>query len=152
MEDVRCICGGSKAILSKLLSVDTLLCGGGGDGREDRGAAFQNFLRDVNSILNPTATEAATMPPSAATVSVTESDCETVSCYDDSDCGPDCFCPQLRDPYPLCRKKPTPKPSRCTVSCGGYCGGDNYRQCGENCKCYGAYYIFVYYSTFYSIL
>ena len=26
MEDVRCICGGSKAILSKLLSVDTLLC------------------------------------------------------------------------------------------------------------------------------
>ena len=26
MEDVLCICGGSKAILSKLLSVDTLLC------------------------------------------------------------------------------------------------------------------------------
>ena len=38
---MHCICGGSKAILSKLLSVDTLLCGrggaaaSGGEGGED---------------------------------------------------------------------------------------------------------------------
>ena len=48
---MRCICDGSRAILSSLLTVDTLLCGGGGAGREGRGVAFLNFLRDVNDIL-----------------------------------------------------------------------------------------------------
>ena len=53
---MRCICGGSKFLLSSLLTVDTLLCGGGGAGREGRGVAFLNFLRDVNDILYPTTT------------------------------------------------------------------------------------------------
>ena len=74
MEDVRCICGGSKAILSKLLSVDTLLCGGGGRGRQGRGVAFLNFLRDVNDILYPTTTTTitTTIPTTTTTASVEE--------------------------------------------------------------------------------
>ena len=69
MEDTSCICGGSKFILSSLLTVDTLLCGGGGAGREGRGVAFLNFLRDVNDILYPTTTTAT---PTTTTASVEE--------------------------------------------------------------------------------
>ena len=60
MEDTRCICGGSKAILSKLITVEILLCGGGGAAREGRGVAPFNFLRDVNDILYPTTIKTTT--------------------------------------------------------------------------------------------
>ena len=126
---MRYICGGSKAILCKLLTVETLLCGGAARG--GRRVALPNFLRDVNNILNPTAI--TIMPSPTAVVSPSESECGTaILCWADSDCGPDCYCPQnLR--YRYCRKR-TPKPTTCTVSCGGFCG-DGYRPCGENCDC-----------------
>ena len=83
---MRCICGGSQTILSKL--VDTLLCGGGGAGREGRGVAFLNFLRDVNDILYPTTTttssitttaSAEKLQQEAATLAQNEASVETVS-------------------------------------------------------------------------
>ena len=63
---MRCICGGSKATLSSLLTVDTLLCGGGGAGREGRAVAFLNFLRDVNDILYPTTTTTSSITTTAS--------------------------------------------------------------------------------------
>ena len=71
MEDTRCICGGSKAILSKLITVEILLCGGGGAAREGRGVALFNFLRDVNDILYPTTIKTTTTTTST-TASVEE--------------------------------------------------------------------------------
>ena len=88
LEDMHCICGGSKAILSKLLSVDTLLCGGGGSGRQGRGVAFLNFLRDVNDILYPTTTTTTSttttasveeLQQEAATLAQNEASMEAVS-------------------------------------------------------------------------
>ena len=69
---MRCICGGSKAIISKLITADTLLCGGGGAGREGRGVAFLNFLRDVNDILYPTTTTATPTSSTTAAASAEE--------------------------------------------------------------------------------
>ena len=87
---MRCICGGSKATLSSLLTVDTLLCGGGGAGREGRAVAFLNFLRDVNDILYPTTTTTTTtsttttasveeLQQEAATLAQNEASVEAVS-------------------------------------------------------------------------
>ena len=76
---MQCICGGSRAILSSLLTVDTLLCGGGGAGREGRGVAFLNFLRDVNDILYPTTTTTSSTTTTTASVEELQQEAATLA-------------------------------------------------------------------------
>ena len=73
MEDVLCICGGSKAILSKLLSVVTLLCGRGVAAGEGKGV-HPDLVASVSSTTTNT-----TMQQEAATLAQNKASLEAVS-------------------------------------------------------------------------